>query len=198
MRKVLLLLLACLAPVAPAAEEPAFFIESIAVDGASAARIVVAESRLEEGETYSESELRDAMARIQRLPFVVWTDFRLGKGSQPGKFVLQISIRQMKPFFLNAAMLTRWTPYESFRPGPNGLEDTGEVVDQFRATELVAGARMFLGSRGVLNLVAQRVEDRNDRFTMAFSQYDLFGTRASLTAVVSQLDDPGAIRPGVD
>lgn len=198
MKTLFLIVLACLAPVALVAQEPSFFIESIAVEGASSARIVIAESRLEEGQTYGEPELRDAVARIQRLPFVVSADFRLAKGSEVEKYVLIISIRQMKPFFLNAATVTRWSLTERRPPALPG-EPRVEVVDQYRTGELTAGARMFIGSRGILNLAAQRVEDREDRYTLAFTQYDLFGTRASITALVSQLDDPGAMRmPGPD
>ncbi len=189
------LLALCVALPALAQNAPAFFIETITVEGASSARIVVAESRLREGQIYGEPELRDAMARIQRLPFVLWTDFRLAKGSAVEKYVLVISIKQMKPLFLNVGMLTRWTPLDVFERRPEGLVKVGEVIDQARGTELAGGGRMFLGSRGVLTAAAQVVEDREDRYILAFTQYDLFGTRASITALVSELDDPGAMRP---
>ncbi|HEX7149845.1 MAG TPA: hypothetical protein VF618_00035 [Thermoanaerobaculia bacterium] len=177
---------------ARAQEPPTFLIESITVEGTSAAAIVIAESRLTAGESYGEPELRDAVARIQRLPFAVSTDFRLAKGSAPGRYILIVSIRQMKPFFLNAATTTIWSADR--RRTPQGPQAGEPYIDQRRTVEVTAGARAFLGAKGVLNLAANRVEDRNDRFTVAFSQYDIFGTRASLTAVVSYLEDPGAIR----
>jgi hypothetical protein len=194
---VAVLPLVAIAPDSHAQEAALFPIESILVEGASssAGRIVVGESRLEEGSTYSEADLRDAVARIQRLPFVLSTDFRLGKGSSPGQYVLIIAIRQMKPFFVNAGMNTRWTEDAVFLPGPNGLDQKG-LITQRRTNEVAAGMRMFVGAKGLLNVVAQRVEDRNDRYTASFSQYDLFGTNASLTAVASYLRDPGArLRP---
>lgn len=175
-------------------DAPTFLIESITVEGASAAaaRIVIAESRIAEGATVDESELRAAAARIQRLPFIVSTDFRLTKGSAPGRYVLVVVIRPMSSFFLNASRSTTW--YEQERRGATPFEDAGTYMEQFTTGELALGARTFVGRQGMLTAAAQRVEDRNDRFTIAYSQYDLFGTRASITAVVSYLDNPGARR----
>lgn len=191
---VLLLVLACMVPPLQAQDEPSFFIESIEVTGtsSSAGRIVIAESRLSEGRTYGEPELRDAVSRIRRLPFVVWTDFRLGKGTAPGAYVLIINIRPMKPLFLNARMSTSWEIDE--RRGLTPLDPVTEFIAQRQTSEVTAGGRMFVGAKGMLNVAAQHVEHRNDRFTVAFTQYDLFGTRASLTGLVSYLDDPGAMR----
>lgn len=193
-----LIVLQCLFACALSGQEPPQFpIESILVEGATsaAARIVAAESRLEEGTTYGEPDLRDAIARIQRLPFVLSTDFRLGKGSSPGQYVLIITIRQMKPFFVNVGMNTIWS--EDAIPIPMGNVLTyRNLVSQRSANQAAVGARMFVGAKGLLNVVAERVEDRNDRYTASFSQYDIFGTNASLTAVASYLRDPGArLRP---
>lgn len=196
--KPLLVLLALIAAPTLAQDAPAFPIESITVTGASstAARIVVAQSLLREGQTYDEPRLRDAVARIQRLPFVLWTDFRLEKGTTVGQYVLVISIRQMKPLFLNARSSTKWSREETFRFTPQGREPAGIVIDQSQNRELAVGARIFVGAKGMLNLAAQRYEDRNDRFTATFTQYDLFGSRASLTGLVSYLENPGGFRSG--
>jgi hypothetical protein len=197
--KALLLAAVLLAAPVLAQDSPDFLIESITVDGASsaAARIVVAESRLREGETYGEPQLRDAVARIQRLPFVLWTDFRLEKGTSVGRYVLVIEVRQMKPVFLNARSTTRWTHSETFRFTPQGREPAGTVIDQHRINDVTIGTRTFVGRKGMLNLAAQRFEDRNDRFTVTFTQYDLFGSRASIAGLVSYLEDPGAFRSGL-
>jgi hypothetical protein len=191
----ILLLLLLTSTAAAQDPAPTFLIESFEVTGASssAAQIVIAESRLREGHEYGEPELRDAIARIQRLPFVIGSDFRLAKGTSVGKYVLVISIRQMKPLFVNANALTLWSRQDLYGiPTPIGQPKIGELVDQSRTSEIAVGGRMFVGAKGMLNVAAQRVEDRNDRYTVAFSQYDLFGTRASVTAVASYLNDPGA------
>jgi hypothetical protein len=188
-----LLLVSLATPRAGADDAPTFAIESITVAGASrnSARIVIAESRLREGESYGEPALRDAMARIQRLPFVVYTDFRLAKGSAPGKYILEITIKQTKAFFLTAENDTRWSLEDRIdRTQPPFTKTIGTYVDQLTTNELVFGARAFVGAKGVVNLAAQRFSDRNDTYTFSYSQYDLFGTRASLTAVLSYAQTP--------
>lgn len=193
-RLALVLALQLLTLSARSQDDPSFLLESITVEGGSAAakRIVVAESGLKEGQTVDEPELRDAMSRIQRLPFILSTDFRLAKGTQPGRYVLIISIRPMSRLFLNSGVTTTWS-YERSRPSAPRAPTT-ESLDQRRTSNLVVGGRTFVGARGVVTIAADRVEDRNDRFTLTFTQYDLFGTRASLTAVATAMDNPGARR----
>lgn len=197
MRHLTLLLLTVFLSLAPAMrgdDVPRFFIESINVNGGSPAseRIVAAESRLRAGETYDEAQLRDAMARIQRLPFVISADFRLAKGSQFGRYVLVVDLQQMKPLFALAESTTSWIEQSRILPQPDGTFLEEEWLNQVRTNELVVGARTFVGKAGMLNAAAERVEHRHDRYTVSYTQYDLFGTRASLTALVSYLDDPGA------
>lgn len=179
-----------------AAATPLFLLEEIEVEGASraAAHIVVAESQLRTGSSYDENALRQAMARIQRLPFVVSAGFRLQKGSSVGRFVLLIEIRASKPLFVEASRNTRWTDDFVKVPVPGGL-DYKPLITQRTTSEVAVGLRGFAGARGVFTAVAQRREDRNDRYTLSFSQYDLFQTRASLTALVSYLNDPGVRGP---
>lgn len=77
-----------------------FLIETITVEGVGreAARgIIVAESLLQEGESYSEDELRKAVYRVKRLPFVVEADFSLKKGSERGAYELVITVEETKP-----------------------------------------------------------------------------------------------------
>src|SRR5215212_4442734 len=154
---LLALALAAMAPPARA-DDPSFLIESITVAGAvrSSDRIVIAESRLREGRTYTEAELRDAMARIQRLPFVIDTDFRLGKGTAVDRYILIITIREMKPFFVTARSAPTWSLDDryDFRPGQPPVV-VGSDVHQRRADELALGTRWFVGAKGVLNLAAQ-------------------------------------------
>jgi outer membrane protein assembly factor BamA len=187
-----LLLVSLAMPRAGADDAPAFTIESITVAGASrnSTRIVIAESRLRAGESYGEPALRDAMARIQRLPFVVYTDFRLAKGSAPGKYILEITIKQTKAFFLTAENDTHWSLEDRIDRTQPPMRKIGTYVDQFTTSDLTLGTRAFVGAKGVVNLAAQRFSDRNDSYTFSYTQYDLFGTRASLTAVVSYLQTP--------
>ena len=177
-----------------ASAEPQFLIESITVEGGSrgSERIVVSESGLKAGQTYAEGELRAATSRIQRLPFVIATDFRLAKGSSFGRYILVIAIQQMKPVFLQAESTTLWSLDQHYEPQPGGDLVIEERLNQRRSNRLAAGARQFIGPAGMLTFAAERVEHRNDRYTLSYSQYDLFGTRASITALVSYLEEPGA------
>lgn len=200
MRPFLILLLSLvLAPALRAQEtaataEPQFLIEGIVVEGGSRGsdRIVVSQSGLKAGQTYAEGELRAATSRIQRLPFVIATDFRLAKGSSFGRYILVIAIQQMKPVFLQADSTTLWSLDQHYLPQPNGDLVIEDRLNQSRSNRIAVGARQFIGPAGMLTLAAERVEHRNDRYTVSYSQYDLFGTRASITALVSYLDEPGA------
>jgi hypothetical protein len=198
MRRFPLLLVALFLAAATMAraQEPMFFLESIEVRGASrgSERIILSEARLEPGSTYGENQLRDATARIQRLPFVVSTDFRLAKGTSFGRYVLIVEVVQMKPFFLNAESATTWLMQDRVFIEPDGQFERDRRLNQLGETRLTAGTRWFVGSAGVLNLAATRLQDRPDRYTVSYTQYDLFGTRASITGLVSYLEDPGATR----
>ncbi|MGZ4810596.1 MAG: hypothetical protein ACXV7D_14825 [Thermoanaerobaculia bacterium] len=166
------------------ADDLRFTIESVRVDGLRFAseRIVIAESRIVSGRAYSEPELRDALSRIQRLPFVIHADFALRRGSERDRYVLAVTIEEMKPLFLDYGAL-----FESIGGWPRGLFTNSDV---YRHNEEYPnlGGRLFLGSRSVLLLSADMHGDDNfvlvPVYGISFTQYDLFGTRASVTASV--------------
>lgn len=177
-------LIAC---TAAADDLPRFPIEKISIEGTkyASASIVVAESRLVEGKDYSEPELRDAVARINRLPFVLHTDFRLEKGSARGLYTLVITIEETKPLFV------RYRSLNSFIAGRQYRGDPREPIDEDKFYNVLfrghneyttAGARMFVGKSGVAHASVD-YGDRN-RFGLGYTHYDVFGTRASLSALV--------------
>jgi outer membrane protein assembly factor BamA len=86
-----------------AAEPARFHVESIEVAGGGARvqSIVVAQSLLREGQTYSEGELADAISRIRRLPFVRAVSFSLAKGSERGLYRLVIAVDPMMSLFFD-------------------------------------------------------------------------------------------------
>lgn len=191
LRKVLSSLVLFLALArAAAAQDPGFLIERFAVSGVRYAspRIIVAESRLREGRSYSESELAAAIGRIERLPFVVFADFRLEKGTVPGQYVLAISIAETKPLFLSARSYASWVSTETMTADPTSLpagetpEPQTSVVD-YRNDYLTVGGRWFIGARGVVHVAAEL--QREDRYSIGYTHYDVFGTRASITALVA-------------
>src|SRR5688572_23392566 len=95
--KILRICLLLLAASAFAAEPARFDVETIEVTGGGSRiqSIVVAQSLLREGQTYSEAELADAVSRIRRLPFVRAVSFSLAKGSERGLYRLVITVDPM-------------------------------------------------------------------------------------------------------
>lgn len=163
-----LLLAAWLAPgaLAQAAEEaptePRFPIERITVEGArhASAELIVAESLLTGGRSYSEDELRQAVYRIKRLPFVIDTRFALRRGSERGRYELVITVEEASPVFFGLDL-------------DNGFAyfDPGGFVWSGRGKGTV-GARWFAGEHGV---VFGAVE--GDEGQIGYTHYNLFGRR---------------------
>src|SRR5215207_2079531 len=85
-------------------QEPArFLIETVTVEGPkeAPANIVRAETLLREGGTYTEDQLRQAVYRVHRLPFVLDASFSLRKGSQRGAYELVIQANTARWFFFD-------------------------------------------------------------------------------------------------
>ena len=196
MKRWLVLAILILATAARADEPVRFLIESIRIEGArySSPRILVAESRLAEGRSYSEAELRDAMSRIKRLPFVLHTDFRLAKGTERGRFVLVIAIEETKPLFLRIDSLhNAIDTNELVQPFDPRNPQFRRITDHFTNNYYTLGGRWFAGAKGVVTAAADRSKCYFDRgpcgsrdpgYSLGYTQYDVFGSRASVAAVV--------------
>lgn len=174
---IALLLLA--APPVRALEEPArFLIERITVEGPkeAAANIVRAETLLREGGTYTEEELRQAVYRVQRLPFVLDASFSLRKGSQRGAYELAIGVQSNRWFFFDHYV--RAFGFDQ----PLDLEDETVQGDRFSVTlGGLAGVRHFVGRSGVVFAAL----DSREGIQAGFAQYDLFHRGILATAGVS-------------
>lgn len=183
--KRLLVTLAVLLAIPLAAQDAVptrFFIEKIEVRDAKrvSKEVVIAESRLREGQEYSEADLRDASARLGRLPFLLSAEFSLEKGSERGRYLLVVTINETKPFFYAL----------DIRPilgNNNGVEldysDRIGVADNSGTL----GFRWFVGRRGALH-TALVTSDYSRNFArdyaaivVGYTQYDLFNTRAFAT-----------------
>lgn len=179
LRLGLALALSWIAPLAPApaaeGEAPPFLLERITVAGpfAAPARIVIAESRLEEGKAYTEDELRLAVYRIQRLPFIVDADFALERGSERGAYELVITARPARRFFYEHSL-----EVTSFNQRLN-LDTTG-MSNEVRTPGLV-GIRQFVGTTGVLFAAL----DSQEGVQLGFVRYDLLGRGAVASVAYS-------------
>ncbi|MFL6196760.1 MAG: POTRA domain-containing protein [Thermoanaerobaculia bacterium] len=158
-----------------------FLIERITVEGtkAAAANIIRAESLLREGGSYSEDQLRQAIYKIHRLPFVLDASFSLRKGSQRGAYELVIEVQPAQWFFFD-----HWLRYSRFDE-PLDLEEsiTTNMGSSFVAGGL-AGARLFVGRSGVLFAAL----DSEEGVQAGFTQYDLFHKGILASAGISRDD----------
>ena len=177
-RKIVLLLLLT-TPVA--GQETQFFIERIEVRNQRrvSPHVVIAESRLREGQSVTEEDLRDASARLTRLPFLLSADFALERGSERGKHVLVISVNETRPFFFLIDVQQYFNDYTPVFADDDSRGATGE--------NLALGFRWFVGRRGALHIGFSGI-DRDREFSReypaiaaGYTQYDIFGTRAFAT-----------------
>jgi hypothetical protein len=157
----------------PASSVPSFLIETVRVEGTRHAspEIVVSESRLREGESYTEAELLEAVYRIRRLPFVLDATFALERGSRRGRFGLVVTVVEVRRLFYGfdgtATRFGRELALESTFP-----EDVSTRYS------LLLGARFFVGKYGVL-VAAADSEDRGVQ--VGYTRYHLFGRQAFLS-----------------
>lgn len=166
-----LLLILFAAPLA-AEEAPVFLLERIDVRNLRrvSGDIIESETRLREGRTYTERELREARDRVSRLPFVLDAQFSLEKGSVRDAYVLVVNVVETLPFFYLLDLTL--------------LHEQGGNVATPPDNSSAAGFRWFVGRRGVVHVGAfVRDDDRpfTDDFASleaGYTHYDLFGTRA--------------------
>lgn len=196
--RVLLLLIVAVPLFAQEAAAPRFFIEKIEVREARrvSPEVVVAESRLRAGEEYSEADLRDASARLTRLPFLLSAEFSLEKGSERGRYVLVLTINETKAFFY--ALDLRPIFKTDNRVEPDYSDRIG-VAD----SAATLGMRWFIGRRGALHIALISSDYGGDfardyaAFAVGYTQYDLLGTRAFATLNLKRVitESEGGLSP---
>lgn len=172
-------------------EEPRFFIESIRVEGGNrtSPALIRSESLLQEEQEYSESELLEAVYRIQRLPFIYDARFSLGRGSERGKLQLVITVKEVARFFFGGDSNT--TAF-SRDLALNSSFAKNSITD----LDLVAGMRFFMGSYGVFFAAVSS----SDSVQLGLTRYQLFGRRVFVSlGLLSQNCCPTTVRPlGLD
>lgn len=169
-------------------EGASFFIEEIQLEGLRlvSERIVLAESLLEAGTTYSETELQHAVRRIRRLPSVLTVDFRLDRGTERGRYRLIISVGETRRFFFGLDLVGGYIESIDYKihspdvPGAGGVLCIGRDCFEDRFKFGGAGIRQPIGSTGVLWAAAQlrTVLEKPIAFELGYTQYDLWGSGA--------------------
>jgi hypothetical protein len=147
-------------------EEGRFFIETITVENASrfSPKIIISESLLLEGRTYSEGELRDAVSRIRRLPLILDVELSLRKGSRRGRYDLVIWVRETRLWFwgLDVGVEALSEPFSI-----SGLERTDEIT----TSNGLIGRRFSTGRHGLVYLAFGGSEGN---LQIGYTRYDLF------------------------
>ena len=139
-----------------------FLLETISVAGEETVspELLISESLLEEGETYTEAQLRHAVHRINRLPFILEASFSLEKGSERDLYELVITVKETRRWFFGAEFLQIH------------FADESPDEDELEVENLLAGRRFFLGKHGVA-FIALGSEDEFS--SVGYTHYDLFG-----------------------
>ena len=157
-------------------------IERIEVRGAQRVPpgIIVAESLLREGKEYSEDEVRNAVARLNRLPFLASAGYALENG------VLVINVTEVKRFsFLVDA---RGIALNDDRDPHSTNYDFPDPTAEW--TNAAAGVRWLAGGGGIAHFGMTVLRNRHafgtnySAYELGYTQYDLFGTRAFATVNV--------------
>jgi len=143
----------------------------------ASAEVIKSESRLREGQTVTENELRDAGSRIKRLPFVLDATFSLERGSVRDAYVLVINVNETRPLFY----LSEVVPYARAR-NSIGTVDMASLL----------GGRIFAGTSSVFHLAliageSERPFERDFSSTIqaGYTRYGLFGNRAFATLTIN-------------
>jgi outer membrane protein assembly factor BamA len=180
-RTVLLLALAPAASAPATAQQPPprFLIESFVVEGleAAAARdIVVAETLLTTGREYDENQLKEALYRVKRLPFVLDAELALRKGSERGTYTLVIQVSANKPFF-HSTFLGVVVERDDEPDGSDRVDWTAESH---------VGVRRFVGTWGLLHASAFAAEGLHTTpVQVGYTRYNLFGRGAFASFAIS-------------
>lgn len=193
---LLALLLPSVAAPGRAQQAPSFLIEHIVVEGVrtSAMSIVVAQTLLPTGHSYTEDQLRDAVYRVKRLPFVVDADFELRRGSERGAYELLIRIEEAAPVAGSFGL-----GINAFRLG-HEFEANGPYRTNTLADIAVTG-RYFLGENGLLfggvdtSSVDSLGNDRTAAAEGGYTRYGLLGPASYLSVALSTSLDPYDAQP---
>ena len=172
-------------------EAPSFFIETIAVETERLSpEIVLSESLLREGREYGEAELREAVHRINRLPFVLLAEFSLRRGSERGLYELVIRVYEARRWFSQLALgIELNDPVDTFRVDEFGdsflRSRDGDNFDSLIGRRFAAGRRGLLFASfgteaGLFAVGYQRYNlfDRNILFSLTLAGEDEYRTRS--------------------
>lgn len=157
--------------VAPSVQPVTFVIERIVVEGVrhGSEKIVLSELLLTLGAAYTEAQLREALHRVKRLPFVVEADLSLRKGSERGRFELVVSVSQAWPLFFGGSLAVA------------GADDVYSDTEWFALATPQLGVRAFFGGQNEISATvtgfatSERFESSDALLDLTYRHHDLLG-----------------------
>ena len=157
-------------------------IERIEVRGAQRVpvRIIAAETLLREGKEYSEDEVRNAVARLNRLPFLASADYAL----QNGVLVINVTEVRRFSFLVDARGIAL---HDDFNPHKTDYDFPDPTAEW---TNAAAGVRWLTGGGGIAHFGMTVLRNRHafgtnySAYELGYTQYDLLGTRVFATVNV--------------
>ncbi|HVE73203.1 MAG TPA: hypothetical protein VNI54_17680 [Thermoanaerobaculia bacterium] len=147
-------------------------LERIIVEGSGVDDTIVrGEARLREEQMYTDADFREAVGRVRRLPFVVDATYRIEPGVTAGGTTLVVRILDVYYAFVDFT-------------GSAARNADGDTV---RDGSVLLGGRALLNNLGVIEGAVEK-SDNGDGFNvgLAYRAYDIIGTGAFATAVLSQ------------
>lgn len=180
-RTIQLFILSLSLLIAPAfgQENPSFLIETITVENVVhfSPSIVVAESLLEPGRSYTEAELSHAIHRIIRLPLILDASFNLRKGTERDHYELVITVEEARRwFFGETGEFDLGDPVIFFSRTFPG-EDALRLIEDDELSHL-AGHRSAIGAYGVLSAAVE--PSSRGKVQLGYTQYNLLDRNIQL------------------
>ena len=165
MRRLATIIVLALLGIPSLAAQDRMVIETIEVEHPAGIpdRIILSEARLTAGEAYSEEEVRQAVHRIRRLPFVFLAAYRLEPGTDASSRRLIFTVKPGYRFNMSLDLL--YQHEEDFDYG---------IIAPSLAYRTFLGNSNFEAGVGSSSFTDGGGDFRN--FTLRYSGYDLFGT----------------------
>lgn len=166
-----------------------FTIERIDVRNAHRVRpgVIAAETLLRVGRDYSEEDVRAAVARLERLPFLASADYSLENGSDEAHRVVVITVREVRPFsFLGdgrfivldeTSILPQKTDYDYTDP-------TTQWKDAALGVRWLVGGHGYAHAAMTVLRTRQSIAKNYAAWEIGYTHHDLFGTRLFATVNV--------------